>query len=322
MDDIKLSIIVPTYNHERYIEECINSILMQDINFTYEVLIGEDCSKDNTAQVLRGLENRLPAEYTIFYRENNMGMGKTGNAWDLQCRARGEYILTIEGDDFFLDKEKIKKQVEFLDNNPDFIAVTHNCKVVDENSNPNGETYPECKGEEYTFKNYLHEELPGQLATIMYRRIYNQYGEKFYDGFKLYEFYPGDRLKAFLMLTGGRVRCIQEQLSAYRHITTCGTSYSATVTRDAKMVKNELLFYKSIFNYAKYCKNDVAVKTTGKLYFSRLLLRCFGKNKQSKLGSFIREIFSEKHTVVFGCYVIKRTVCLCFSKIKEKLIGA
>ena len=101
MNDIKLSIIVPTYNHERYIEECINSILMQEIDFSYEVLIGEDCSKDSTAQVLRRLEHKLPEEYTIFYREQNMGMGKTGNAWDLQCRAKGEYIITIEGDDFF-----------------------------------------------------------------------------------------------------------------------------------------------------------------------------------------------------------------------------
>ena len=322
MNDIKLSIIVPTYNHERYIEECINSILMQDIDFSYEVLIGEDCSKDNTAQVLKNLEYKLPGEYTIFYRENNMGMGKTGNAWDLQCRARGEYILTIEGDDYFLEKDKLKKQVKFLDNNKDFIAVTHNCKVVDENSKDKNETYPECKDNEYTFNNYLHDELPGQLATIMYRRVYNQYGEKFYDDFKLYEFYPGDRLKAFLMLTGGRVRCIQEQLSAYRHVTTSGTSYSATVTRDAKMVKNELLFFKSIFNYSKHCKNDAAVKATGKLYFSRLFLRCFGKNKQSKLGDFVKEIMKEKHTMLFSGYVIKRTVCLSFTKIKEKLIGA
>lgn len=322
MNDIKLSIIVPTYNHERYIEECINSILMQEIDFSYEVLIGEDCSKDGTAQVLRRLEHKLPEEYTIFYREQNMGMGKTGNAWDLQCRAKGEYIITIEGDDFFLEKDKLKRQVEFLNNNKDFIAVTHNCKVVDENSKDKNETYPECKESEYTFKNYLKEELPGQLATIMYRGIYNEYGEKFYDEFKLYDFYPGDRLKAFLMLTGGRVRCIQEQLSAYRHITTGGTSYSANVTRDAKMIRNELLFYRSIFNYSKYYKNEGAMKTTGKLYYSRLFLRCFGKNKQSKLIDFFKEIFREKYTFLYGGYVIKRTVSLSFTKIKEKLIGA
>ena len=134
MTNVKLSIIVPTYNHEKYIEECIRSILMQKMKFNYEVLIGEDCSKDKTAMVLKKLENEIPHNYKIFYREKNMGMGPMGNAWDLQNRAKGEYIISIEGDDFFIDEHKLQKQVDFLDKHKEFIAVAHNCQVVDKNS--------------------------------------------------------------------------------------------------------------------------------------------------------------------------------------------
>ena len=68
-NDIILSIIVPTYNQEKYIEKAIYSILEQKIDFNYEVLIGEDASTDNTAEILKSLEKILPNNFYIFYRK-------------------------------------------------------------------------------------------------------------------------------------------------------------------------------------------------------------------------------------------------------------
>ena len=316
MSNIKLSVIVPTYNHEDYIEECIRSIMSQEMVFEYEVLIGEDCSKDGTRKVLKKLETELPANYKIFYRENNMGMGPSGNAWDLQRRAKGEYIITIEGDDYFLYNQKLKTQVEFLDEHKDFIAVAHNCQVVNEDSENIEEEYPDCKEDEYTFSHYLDCLLAGQLATIMYRREYNEIGLVFYEKYRLYDFYPGDRLKAFLMLSLGRVRCFQEKWSAYRHITSKGTSYSATVRRDKKMEKNELLFYKSIFKFAKDKSDKKAIKTSGKLYFSRYFIRSF--EKEYRFVAFVKELFSQKYCMSYMMYTTKRTFMVIVAKIFRK----
>ena len=320
MNNVKLSVIVPTYNHEKYIKECIDSILAQEIDFTYEVLIGEDCSRDNTRAVLKDIEKALPENFKIYYREKNMGMGRTGNAWDLQKRAKGEYIITIEGDDFFLYNRKLKEQVEFLNKNKDYIAIAHKCKIVDEKSHAKtDEKYPDCKNEEYTFKNYLREELAGQLATLMYRREYNDAGNDFYDNYKLYDFFPGDRLKAFLLLTNGRVRCIQEEWSAYRHITSSGTSFSATVKRDTKMRNDELLFYKSIYNYSKAMGHEKAIRTTGKMYFSRLFVHAFGKNKDSSLKNYFKELISEKYVISNLLYTVKRIIKVLKIKVKERV---
>ena len=163
--------------------------------------------------------------------------------------------------------------------------------------------------------------MPGQLATLMYRREYNEAGKKFYDGYKLYEFYPGDRLKAFIMLTCGRVRCIQEKWSAYRYVTSTGTSYSATTKRDNKMKKNEVLFYKSIYNYSKAYGDIKATKTSGKMYFSRLFVRSFGGNKEYSLTYYLKEIFREKYTFLYLWYSLKRTGLLVVKKVKEKIVG-
>ena len=312
---MKLSIIVPTYNHEDYIKKCITSILEQKIDFEYEVLIGEDCSSDNTARILKDMEPTFPSNFSVLYREVNMGVGKNGNAWDLQRRAKGEYIITIEGDDYLLYEYKLQKQVEFLDANQEFIAIAHNCTVVDKFSNNINENYFECKQSEYAFKHFNKGILPGQLATTMYRREYNQIEDDFLDQFKLYSFFPGDRLKAFLMCSNGKIACVQEPWSAYRHVTVGGSSFSATVKVDKI---NELLFFKSIFNYSKSIDNKVAEKTSGKLYYARLFMRSREKDNDFTYKKFSRELFKERYWITYVGYVCFRIVYLCIAKLLKK----
>ena len=82
--DIILSIIVPTYNHEDYIVEALDSIKMQKTKYKYEVLVGEDASTDNTRQILKQYEMDNPGFLTVFYREKNMSKLPIGNALDLR----------------------------------------------------------------------------------------------------------------------------------------------------------------------------------------------------------------------------------------------
>lgn len=145
-----LSIYVATYNHENYIEKALDSIFMQVTDYSYEVLVGEDCSTDNTRKVLKRYENQHldlveKGILKIFYRDHNMYREKPNNVTDLIYRCSGKYIIALEGDDFWTDKNKIQTQIEFLENNDDYIAVAHECIVVDKNSNLLQEVYPDRK---------------------------------------------------------------------------------------------------------------------------------------------------------------------------------
>ena len=75
----------------------------------------------------------------------------------------------LEGDDYWISENKIEHQIEFLEKHPDYIAVAHNCVVVDENNKEINESYPECKLTEYSIKEFFYNVLPGQTATVMHR---------------------------------------------------------------------------------------------------------------------------------------------------------
>ena len=222
-----VSIYVPTFNHENYIAQALDSIRMQQVNFSYEVYVGEDCSTDNTRQVLQAWEQANPdPRFHILYRDHNMYKDPISNALDLKNRCTGKYIICLEGDDYWLDPSKLQQQVDFLEQHPDYYAVAHNCLVVDENSQPNGETYPQCGDEEYTIRHFASDILPGQYATMLSR---NYMTDPDLDRSLLnITGGAGDRRVYFSILFRGKIHCIQKALSAYRHITGQGTSFSAT----------------------------------------------------------------------------------------------
>lgn len=246
-----LSIYVPTYNHEKYIEKALDGVLMQKTDYCYEVLVGEDCSTDGTRAVLKEYEAKHPGKLTVFYREHNMYNSPVDNSLDLKRRCRGKYILGLEGDDFWTDDRKLQKQIDFLESHPEYIAVAHNCVVVGEDNQPNGETYPECKDEEYTLSHFFKRIMPGQLTTFMAR---NYVTDQSIDSSLIEShFTPGDQLIYFSLLCHGKIYCMQEVMSAYRHIVKGGSSYSANVKFN---YKKETEWYAALAKYAaKHCDN-------------------------------------------------------------------
>ena len=250
MEQVMLSIIVTTYNHEKYITKALDSILMQKTKYSYEVLVGEDASTDNTRAVLKEYEKEHPGVFTIFYRETNLNNTDCPNEWDLFLRAKGKYLIVLEGDDYWIDENKIEKQINFLESHPDHIAVSHKCIVVDENNVPKQEKYPQCKAKEYTLMHYICGIYPGQLTTLMHRNFMIQ---DLLD-YSLLEknLMPGDKVTYFTMITNGKVHCMKETMSAYRHITSAGSSsYSAKYKYD--FIRDEK-YWKEIldFTYKKY----------------------------------------------------------------------
>ena len=263
MEEIMLSIVLPVYNHEKYIAQALDSVLMQKTKYSYEVLVGEDASADNTGMILKEYEKTYPGKFKVFYREKNMfQMGKS-NSLDLRQRAKGKYLVFLEGDDFWTDENKIERQISFLEEHPDYIAVAHNCVVVGETSAPNGENYPECKDGEYTLGHFLCGILPGQLATVMTR---NYMREPLFDTSILKKnLSPGDKLLYFALAANGRVHCIQEVMSAYRHVKKGGSSFSATYRYNFPKEEN---WYRELLHYARSLQNTDAEKCAETLYFA------------------------------------------------------
>lgn len=296
--DVDLSIYVPVYNHEKYIVQALDSILMQKTKYSYEVWIGEDASTDNTRAILKEYEKKCPDNFHFLYREENMHNAEPNNLTDLRFRCKGKYLICLEGDDFWTDENKIEKQIDFLESNSDYIAVAHNCVVVGKDSLPNGEEYPQCTDDEYTFKHLASEIMPGQLTTVMMRNYL--FNSDFNASAINSSLFPGDRRIFFSLLCYGKIHCMQETLTAYRHITDSGSSFSATYKYDFALTEK---WHSTLMEYAYEINNKTAIKYAELLYF-----RCIGyglKVNAVKFMEFLSYFRRIHHKVYTVCLYIK-----------------
>ncbi len=117
-----VSVVIVTYNQEDYIGQAIESVLSQKCSFPFEIVIGEDCSKDNTGSICREYALRYPEIIRITLNETNKGL--MDNYFDSLLRVRGKYIADCAGDDYWIDPYKLQRQVDLLENNPD-VVLTH-----------------------------------------------------------------------------------------------------------------------------------------------------------------------------------------------------
>lgn len=117
-----------TYNHEKYIRDALQGFLIQKTNFPFEVLIHDDASTDRTPEIIREYEEQYPHLFKVIYQKENLySKGKIYEITQLQRkRARGKYYAICEGDDYWIDPLKLQKQVDFLENNPEYGLVHTN----------------------------------------------------------------------------------------------------------------------------------------------------------------------------------------------------
>ncbi|SFO24842.1 Glycosyl transferase family 2 [Pseudobutyrivibrio sp. UC1225] len=225
MGNKKVSIVVATYNQEKYIRKTLESIVSQKADFEFEAIVGDDCSTDGNAEIIREFAEKYPDIIVPVFREKNLGM--TGNTLDIMMRAQGEYIAFIEGDDYWLDEKKLQKQVDFLDSHPDYVACFGLCHIVDAEGNRQEKLEQWSgfmkEGGEYTLKMFQDYLLPGQTATSMYRRVaYGALQQKLMAA-NIDISQMIDRSQVLCMLAVGKMYNLGEYLAAYRYVLTEGS---------------------------------------------------------------------------------------------------
>lgn len=117
----KLSILIITYNHEKYIEKAIKSVWMQKFFYDYEVIIVDDCSTDNTVNIINQYKPIFGSKLKVFSNPQNLGITK--NYENAFSKCSGDFIAVLEGDDYWSSDMKLKLQMDFLINHPECSMV-------------------------------------------------------------------------------------------------------------------------------------------------------------------------------------------------------
>jgi len=128
---ITVSVMMLAYNHGEYIAQALDSILMQDVDFRYEIVVGEDCSADGTRKVLLEYQSHYPDIIKLLLHEHNIGMFYNQQRTLNACT--GKYVAVLEGDDFWTDCTKLRKQVDFLEHHPDYVITYTDSQPFDAN---------------------------------------------------------------------------------------------------------------------------------------------------------------------------------------------
>ena len=126
-----VSICCITYNHEKYIRQCLDGFLMQKTDFLFEVIIHDDASTDKTADIIHEYEAKYPDIIKpIYQKENQYSKGIEICGTYVYPKAQGKYIALCEGDDYWTDPLKLQKQVDFLEEHQEYILAHSDCNIL------------------------------------------------------------------------------------------------------------------------------------------------------------------------------------------------
>lgn len=266
MSTPKVSVLVLTYNHEKYISKALDSILMQNVNFNYEILIGDDASTDDTVAILKEYRKNYPDKIRLFL--NKVNLGATRNAYNIFMNAKGNYLATCEGDDYWTDESKLQLQIDFLESHRDFVGCTHKFTIVDENDIKYRSQYLSWVKQKsrFTLSDFQGMFLPGQPGTFVKRNIVKLYGV---DISCMYHFHRdvGDKTLMLLCLKFGDFGFIDKNMSIYRK------RYTSKDSVTGKIAKNRAKFlyedYNMLINFESF--TDVDCNLGKKIIFSKAL---------------------------------------------------
>jgi glycosyltransferase involved in cell wall biosynthesis len=207
IDSATVTVVITTYNHERYITQAIETVLAQETTFAYEVIVIDDCSTDGTADILDQLEVRHPGRFTVRRPPANRNdLHDFGLALD-ECRS--PYIAILDGDDFWTSTTKLERQVRFLDEHSEYVLTCHAVHPINEDGTPSSTQY-EPRRPRYT-RDDLWSACIIHTGSVVFRRdAFDRLPAWYYDSV------AGD-WELFLLLTvRGDIRFFDERMSAYR----------------------------------------------------------------------------------------------------------
>jgi glycosyltransferase involved in cell wall biosynthesis len=209
-DRPKVSVLMITYNHERFISQAIESVLAQKTRFEFELVVGEDFSTDGTRRICEAFATSHPQRVRLLPSTRNLGLlGNYTRTWEA---CRGDYVATIDGDDFWLAPDKLATQVNVLESNPRLSMCFHNARLADENGNlANVVNESATIPREIPFRDFIENGLFMPTATVMFRGgLFRQLPE--WMRHLPFEDWPTHVLHA----TRGPIAFVPQSMSAYR----------------------------------------------------------------------------------------------------------
>ncbi len=268
-----------TYGHEKFIEQAINGVLMQECDFEVELIIANDCSPDKTDELIKNILKNHPRASWIKYIKHNKNLGMMPNFIFAIQECLGKYVALCEGDDYWTDPLKLQKQVHFLEANPDYVLCFHQVNIL----KTNGEIVDDFitnVPEDYEtietlarYGNYIH------TPSVVFRNVIKEFP------FEFSQSPIGDYFLYMMLAEHGKLKYLEDKMAVYR--------YGVGILSGMNMLKT--------------INSNITLYTCMASYFNDEKLKKIILERQIKISSMLHyKVHDEyKHYFVSGHYFFK-----------------
>jgi glycosyltransferase involved in cell wall biosynthesis len=282
-----LSIVLITYNHEKYIREALDSILFQKTNFNFEIVIGDDCSTDTTPEICREYASK---HTNINYKKYDSNGGVPINWNKTISRCSGKYIAMLEGDDYWIDENKLQKQVDVLQANSKITLCFSSYRRLDvaENNQINSTFDEVFENKAYNALELLNNWTIPHTASVVFRKSIFDIDSRL--GVSSFKYFFCDTLYFYSIAEHGLAWGISDVMSVHRtnpqSITRMGSE-----AQSLKQITN--IYNYLLVDFDKKCHKAIKYRISN-TYFS--LFRTFESiNKLKAFKYLLLAIKSSSH---------------------------
>lgn len=289
-----VSICCITYNHERFISQCLDGFLTQNVDFLFEIVISDDCSTDNTKKIIDTYISKYPAIFKDVSPSKNLG--STKNFYHVLEKASGKYIAYCEGDDYWIDENKLQMQVDFLETNPEYgICYTKAKQYIQSKQKFNKKSV----GDAFDgFEDLLKNGNPIPTLTAVYRKdLLDKYQKEIQPGNK--GWLMGDYPMWLYFSHETKVKFFDEVTAVYRVLE---NSASHFIEVDKAMKFRESVYEVKYFFRDLYCPNVQIIWNKKSFYFGCLLMKM--DRKLIAKETYDSLVFKQKMVLFFAKTVV------------------
>ena len=257
-NEIMVSVYCLAYNHEKYIKDALEGFVNQKTNFKYEVLVHDDASTDGTQEIIKQYAEKYPDVIKpILQKENQYSKGVKISQTHIFPKLKGKYVALCEGDDYWIDENKLQKQFDFMENNKDFSACAHNTLFKELKTGKSYVKY-DTNDKEITIPEIIDYGWQYHINSVFYRKelVYNR--PDFVTAIKG----VGDVPLIMYLGFSGRVMRFGEVMSVYRYGTVGSWSERVKSNREEHLTfrKQSINMFKLANEYSGYKYNDEFTK--------------------------------------------------------------
>lgn len=235
MDEIMVSVICLAYNHEKYIRRSLDSMLQQETNFKYEIIIHDDCSTDTTRQIIQEYHDKYPEQIKVILQaENQYQKGMPIVEKFMLPLARGKYIAFCECDDYWTDSHKLQLQYDYMESHSNCSLCCHN-------------TIYHCLNKDvpdYNFNSWNDIHIMNEYEVFMQWKVHtSSFFMKKEDGWRdenTIKYWFGDYVRVTSLYLKGDIAVLPQVMSQYNYGVATGVLYNSDVSKLETKKKNVL----------------------------------------------------------------------------------